>query len=112
MASIRQEKVASLIKRDVGEIMQQNGTQYLPGKMITVTIVRMSPDLSFAKIYVSIFPTDEPKQDLEKLKSHGSEIRGLLGKRVKNQLRIVPELGFYLDDSLDYAERIDDLLND
>jgi ribosome-binding factor A len=112
MASIRQEKVASLIKRDVGEIMQQNGTQYLPGKMITVTIVRMSPDLSFAKIYVSIFPTDDPKQDLEKLKSHVSEIRGLLGKRVKNQLRIVPELGFYLDDSLDYAERIDDLLND
>ncbi|KAB1063213.1 30S ribosome-binding factor RbfA [Salibacter halophilus] len=112
MASIRQEKVASLIKRDVGEIMQQNGTQYLPGKMITVTIVRMSPDLSFAKIYVSIFPTDDPKQDLEKLKSNGSEIRGLLGKRVKNQLRIVPELGFYLDDSLDYAERIDDLLND
>ena len=108
--SIRQEKVASLIRRDVGEILQQNGSNFLPGKMITVTVVRVSPDLGFGKIFVSIFPTDAPKEDLEKLRSHASEVRHELGKRVKHQLRIVPEIAFFYDDSLDYAERINDLL--
>lgn len=111
MASIRQDKVASLIRRDLGEILQQKSTDILPGKMISITIVRMSPDLSFAKAFVSIFPSEDPKEELLTLRSYTSEIRFELGKRVKNQLRIVPEIGFMIDDSLDYAERINELLS-
>ena len=110
MSTIRQEKVAALIKRDVGEILMHNNNEYLPGKMLTVTVVRISPDLSFAKVYVSIFPSDNLEGDLAKLKSHEKNVRGKLGKRVKNQLRIVPEIAFYKDDSQDYVERIDELL--
>tara|TARA_Y100000815_G_C13101972_1_gene409788 strand:- start:261 stop:596 length:336 start_codon:yes stop_codon:yes gene_type:complete len=108
--SIRQEKVAKLIQRDLGEIFQRNGAQMLPGKMITVTVVRTAPDLKMAKVYLSVFPTNDGKKDLKVIKEHASEIRRELGNRIKNQLRAVPELYFYLDDSLDYAERIDDLL--
>lgn len=111
MASIRQDKVARLLQKDLGEILQQKGTEYLPGKMITVTVVRISPDLGFAKTFVSIFPSDEPKKDLEVLRAQENEVRFLLGKRVKNQLRIVPDVAFFLDDSLDYAERINELLD-
>ena len=110
MASIRQEKVASLLKRDLSEIFQREGTNYLPGQMITVTTVRIAPDLSFAKVFISLFPSDDKKADLEKVKLHTSEVRKHLGNRVKHQLRIVPEIAFYIDDSLDYAERIDELL--
>lgn len=111
MSSVRQEKVASLIKRDIGDILTHHGPEYVPGKMLTVTVVRMSPDLSFAKIYVSIFPSNDLKGDLAKLKQHESAVRGKLGNRVKNQLRIVPEIAFYKDDSQDYVERIDELLD-
>ncbi len=109
--SIRQEKVAKLIQRDLGEIFQQVGTDILPGKMISVTVVRTAPDLRMARVYLSIFPTDTSKTDLKAIKSHAGEIRFQLGQRIKNQLRNVPELFFYLDDSLDYAERIDELLD-
>lgn len=110
MDSIRQQKVASLLKRDIGEILTHHGPEYLPGKMLTVTTVRMSPDLSFAKVYISIFPSEDLKADITKLKNHEKPVRGKLGNRVKNQLRIVPEIAFYLDDSQDYVERIDELL--
>ena len=109
--SIRQEKVAKLIQKDLGEILQQNGSDFLPGKMISVTVVRTAPDLRMARVYLSIFPTDDSQQDLKVIKEHGAELRFQLGKRIKNQLRNVPELFFYLDDSLDYAERIDELLD-
>lgn len=111
MSGLRQQKVARAIQRDMGEILQQQGPMLVPGRMITVTQVRMSPDLGLAKVYISIFPSSKAKQDLERIKDAGSSLRFELGKRVKNQLRVVPELAFYLDDSLDYAERIDELLN-
>jgi ribosome-binding factor A len=91
MESTRQNKVARLIQKDLGEIFQQLGKPALQGRMVTVTVVRMSPDLSVAKVY--------PKP-----------IRNQLGQRVKNQLRIVPELAFFIDDSLDYVDKIDQLL--
>ena len=109
--SIRQEKVSKLIQKDLGEIFQQVGSDMLPGKMVSVTVVRAAPDLRAAGAYVSVFPTDSSKEDLKVIKSHASELRFQLGKRIKNQLRNVPELFFYLDDSLDYAERIDELLD-
>ena len=78
--------------------------------MITVTVVRMSPDLSLAKIYLSFFPVKENEDPLSSLKEHTAEIRYELGNKVHNQLRIIPELAFFVDDSLDYIEKIEKLL--
>ncbi len=88
-------------------------TNELGGKMITVTTVRISPDLGVAKVYLSIFPKKE-KEDrtLKEIKNMTPQIRHELGKKVRNQLRIIPELNFFEDDSLDYIENIDNLLND
>ncbi len=112
MESTRQQKVSRLLHRELGEYFQQHGREMLTGKMITVTIVRVSPDLSVAKAYLSIFPLDKKEDPLEAIKSHGSRIRHHIGNKVKNQLRIVPEFIYYLDDSLDYIENIDNLLKE
>jgi ribosome-binding factor A len=110
MASIRQEKVANLLKRDLSEILRVQSSTLTPGKMLTVTVVRMAPDLSFAKVYVSVFPSSDAAKDVKAINDHKSEIRGILGKKIGKQVRIVPEIAFALDDSLDFAERIDELL--
>lgn len=110
MESTRQNKVARLIQKDLAEIIQQLGKPVLQNRMVTVTVVRMSPDLSLAKVYLSIFPSEKKEEFLEHLKQSLKLIRNLLGQRVKNQLRNVPELAFFLDDTLDYVEKIDQLL--
>lgn len=110
MASIRQSKVASLLQRDLATIFQQESKNLFGGAFITVTIVRMAPDLSFAKVYLSIFTKEDKKEVLEQVKSKASAIRGILGRKIGKQVRIIPELGFYLDDSIDYASKIDELL--
>ena len=96
MDSLRQSKVARLLQKEIGDIFIKEFKSPLPGVMISITQVRVSPDLGVAKVYVSLFPS--------------SEVRGFLGNRVAKQLRIVPEIIFYLDDSFDYAEKIDQLL--
>ena len=111
MESIRQKKVGRLIQKELGNIFLQNGYGNIGGAMVTVTVVRMAPDLSFAKVYISVFPSEKAEQSLLVIKQKSSEIRGILGNKVGKQLRIVPELAFYIDDSLDYAARIDELLN-
>ena len=110
MSSIRQNKVESLLKNDLGTIFQQHSRDFGIREMISVTIIRISPDLSFAKVYVSIFPSDNAATCLEAIQRNASSIRGILGKKIGKQVRIVPELAFYIDDSLDYAENIDQLL--
>lgn len=110
MESTRQNKVARLLQKDLSDIIQKLNATIAPGQLITVTVVRISPDLSVARVYVSIFPTIHREETLEKIKKHAWNIRLLLGERVRHQLRIVPELSFFIDDSLDYAERIDNLL--
>ncbi len=79
--------------------------------MITVTTVRVSPDLGLAKIYLSIFPSDKNEETLEKITDNTPRIRNELGSKVRKQLRIIPEIAFYLDDSLDYIDNIDSILN-
>lgn len=106
----RQQKIARLIQKDLSEMFRAAPQNITQGKMVSVTIVRMSPDLSVAKVYLSIFPSDKPDDFLKNLKPHTKQIRFDLGKKVRHQLRIVPELAFFIDDSLDYAEHIDDLL--
>ena len=110
METTRQQKVARQIQKDLSEIFQHSTKEIAQGKMITVTVVRMSPDLALARVYLSIFPSEHPDKFIETLQPYVKHIRHELGKKVRYQLRIVPELAFFIDDSLDYAERIDDLL--
>jgi ribosome-binding factor A len=110
MESTRQNKVARSVQKDLGEILQRLGKDVLQGRMVTITMVRMSPDLSLAKVFLSIFPSENKDEFLEHLRQYTKPIRNQLGQRVRNQLRIVPELAFFIDDSLDYVEKIDQLL--
>ncbi len=110
METQRQQRVSRLIQKDIGEILQQSGREWFPGEMITVTKVYVTADLSIAKVYLSIFGKDA-SEVIRKVEMKGGEIRKHLGFRVKNQLRQVPELRFFVDDSLDYIDNIDKLLN-
>ncbi|MDD2548471.1 MAG: 30S ribosome-binding factor RbfA [Bacteroidales bacterium] len=112
MEGTRLSKVSRQIQKDLGEIFLHQSKTVFRGKMITVTTVRVSPDLGIAKVYVSIFPTNDKEKILELIRLHTKSIRYELGQRIKNQMRIVPDLSFYIDDSLDYIENIDRLLKD
>ena len=108
--STRQQKINKQLQKDLADIFQQQGMQAYNGAMISVTAVRVSPDLGAAKIYLSIFPSAKVQEVMSIVVENTKAIRGELGRRVRHQLRIVPELAFFVDDSLDYVERIDDLL--
>ena len=112
MATVRQKKVAELIRRELGIIFQRNAATLCLGAMVTPTAVRISPDLGVAKVYVSIFAGPKPNEVLTHLKRASGTVRYELAKAIRNQLRKAPELHFYLDDSLDYAENIDNLLKE
>ena len=109
-ASTRQLKVAREIQKDLAEIIRAKGMAAFGGAMVTVSEVRVSPDLSVAKAYVSIFPSAKQAEVMQLLEENVKALRGELGRQVGKQLRIVPELVFFLDTSLDYAEHIDQLL--
>ena len=107
----RQQKISRQIQRDIAEILQRDGAAIAAGSMITVTTVRVSPDFGYAKIYVSVFPFDKHPQLLATLEENNWFIRRQLGQRIRNQLKVVPELQFFLDDSLEYIENIEEALN-
>mgnify|MGYP002726348498 FL=1 len=109
-ASTRQLKIAREIQKDLAEIIRSKGMAVFGGAMVTVSEVRVSPDLSLAKTYVSIFPSAKAEEVMKLLNDNVKALRGELGHQVAKQLRIVPEIVFYLDTSLDYAEHIDELL--
>lgn len=112
METIRQEKINNLLQKDLGEIFQLELRHVSLGSMITITKVRVTSDLSLAKVYLSLFATSDKDALLKNIRSHTKEIRGKLGKRIRHQLRVVPELNFYIDDSLDYIENIESLLDE
>ena len=112
MDTIRQEKINNLLQKDLGEIFQIEMRHVSQGSMITVTKVKITSDLSVAKVYLSLFATADKDEMLKTIRSHAKEIRGKLGVRIRHQLRVVPNLNFYLDDSLDYIENIDNLLSE
>ncbi len=111
MESNRQQKIARLLQKELSELLRKDGFVYAPGRMITVSKVTVSPDLGLAKAYLSIFPSTSAKEDLKKISKNAKQIRFSLGKIVGKQLRVVPELAFFLDDTLDYLENIDSLLD-
>lgn len=102
--------MAREIQRDLAEIIRSKGMATFGGAMVTVSEVRISPDLSIAKVFVSIFPSDKQGQVMIILEDNKKAIRGELGRQVSSQLRIVPEIDFMLDTSLDYAQHIEELL--
>ena len=108
--STRQQKIGKQLQRDLAEIIRGKGMAAFGGAMVTVSEVRVSPDLSFAKVFVSIFPSAKGDQAMELLQNSVKQIRGELGRLVGKQFRIVPEIAFYRDNTLDYVEHIDDLL--
>ena len=112
METTRQNKISRLLQKDIAEIIQKEGRDLFTGVLISVTNVRISPDLSIARVYLSIFPSEKGAETLLEIKKHQSKIRGLLGIKVGKQLRIVPQLDFHIDDSLDYIDNIDRLLKE
>lgn len=107
----RQKKIAGVIQKDLADILQRSATDSgLKGTLISVSKVSVTTDLSIAKVYVSIFPNKEGKALLEGIKANQVMIRHELAHRTKHQLRRVPELNFYLDDSLEYIDKIEQSL--
>ncbi len=111
MESNRQKRISRLLQKDLGEILQLEGRGWFPGAMVTVTKVQVTSDLSIARTYLSIFGKDA-KEVLKQVETHTKEIRHQLGLREKNQLRHIPTLRFFIDDSLDYIENIERLLKE
>ena len=108
--STRQLKVAKEIQKVMAEIIRSKGMAAFGGALVSVSGVKISPDLSVAKIYVSIFPSDKSEAVMAVLEENANALRGELGAKVGKQLRIVPEITFYIDSSLDYVEHIESLL--
>lgn len=102
--------MARVIQKDVAEIFQKEMRNAFGSGLISVTHVFMSADLSFAKTYLSIYGAKDKEKTLEVIRKHAKEIRRFLGMRVRKQLRIVPEIAFFIDESADYAEHIEEIL--
>jgi ribosome-binding factor A len=109
METTRQKKVSRLLQKEISQIIQHRSFE-LGKSMITVTTVRVSPDLSLARIYLSIFPAGETEKVLLHVRERIPQIRHELGNQIRHQLRIIPELAFFIDDSLDYIEKIERLI--
>lgn len=112
MESKRQHKISKLLQQDLSQIFQLDARRLYQGAMITVTKINITSDLSVAKVYVSLFATKDANQTLQLIKENAKNVRFQLGNRVKHQLRIVPNLQFYIDDSLDYIDNIESLLKE
>ncbi len=109
METTRQNKIARLIQKELSEIFLLQ-TKAMNGVLISVSAVRISPDMSMARVYLSVFPSDKSEEIVKNINENMKSIRFELGTRVRHQLRIIPELKFFVDDSLDYIEKIDQLL--
>ena len=109
METTRQPKIARLLQKELSEIFLLQ-TKSMHGVLVSVSAVRISPDLSIARVYLSIFPSEKGEELIKNINANMKSIRYELGTRVRFQLRIIPELKFFLDDSLDYLEHIDELL--
>ena len=109
METTRQAKISRLLQKELSEIFRHQ-TAKMRGVLVSVSAVRVSPDLSVAKAYLSVFPSDKAEEMLDSINHNSKTIRYELAQKVRYQLRKTPELTFYLDDSLDYLENIDNLL--
>ena len=109
METTRQNKISRLIQKELSEIFLLQ-TKSMNGVLVSVSAVRISPDMSIARVYLSVFPSERSQEIVKNINDNMKSIRYELGTRVRYQLRIIPELKFFVDDSLDYIEKIDSLL--
>jgi len=109
MESKRQQKFAGVIQEELAQIFQREGAAFLPNTLVTITRVRVSPDLAVAKVYLSFFNTNNTTLSINTVNAHAGEIRYKLGARIRHQVRVVPELTFFVDDTNEYVERMDHL---
>lgn len=109
METTRQNKIARLIQKELSDIFLLQ-TKAMHGVLVSVSVVRISPDMSYARVYLSVFPSERSQKIVKNINDNMKSIRFELGNRVRHQLRIIPELKFFVDDSLDYAAHIDELL--
>ena len=110
MESTRQQKFSRLIQKELAYVFQREFTHLFPNKLLSVNTVRMSPDLGLAKVYVSAIGGG--KEVLETLQLETRNIRYSLAKRIRNQVRVIPEIAFFYDDTIAYSNRIDEILSD
>ena len=111
MESKRQQKFAGVIQEELAQIFQREGGSFLPNTLVTITRVRVSPDLSVAKVYLSFFNTNNTSLSINTVNAHTGEIRYKLGTRIRHQARVVPELTFFVDDTNEYVEKMDHLFD-
>ena len=109
METTRQNKISRLLQKELSGIFLLQ-TKAMPGVLVSVSAVRISPDMSIARVYLSIFPSEKSEEMVKNINNNMKSIRFELGTRVRHQLRIIPEVKFFVDDSLDYIEKIDALL--
>lgn len=109
MQETRQNRIARLLQKELSVIFQQQ-TRAMRGVMVSVTHAKVSPDLSICTAHLSVFPSERSQEILDNINEQKSQIRFELGNRIKSQVRIIPDLRFFIDDSLDYLEKIDELL--
>lgn len=112
METTRQKKISRLLQKELAEIFRRRSNELTPGRMITVTIVRVSADLSIARVYLSIFPSEESDKAISVIRDASRQIRYELGQSVHSQIRKIPELSFFSDDSHDYIDNIERLLEE
>lgn len=110
--SKRQQRFAGVIQQDLAELFQREGNTWAPGAFVTVTKVRVTPDLAIARVFLSFLNTNTAKEDIKSIKTKTNEIRYKLGARIKNQARIVPQLEFFLDDTNEYVEHMDKIFEE
>lgn len=110
MFSKRQKQVSSFIQKELGELFLLKAAAWAPGKMLTISVVRITKDLGIANVFLSVFPSGDADKVIEDLNKKVPEIRFELGNRIRHNVRRIPELRFYLDDSLDYIDKIDQAL--
>jgi len=109
LETTRQNKIARLIQKELSDIFQKQ-TSAMRGVLVSVSACRISPDLSVCRVYLSVFPSERAEEIVQNINVNQKQVRFELGSRVGKQLRIIPELKFFVDDSLDYVEHIDELL--
>lgn len=109
MESTRQQKFARLIQREVSDIFSKHGKEFFGNAFVTITKVNVTPDLGLARINMSMFKQTEPQKILEQIQKHKGNIRKLLGIKIKNTIHHIPDLEFFVDSSLDYVEKMDNI---
>ena len=111
METKRQQKFARVIQKELSEILQKEGWSFHGSSIVTITMVRMSPDLSIAKVYLSIFNAENNELLLNELRAKAREIRYKLGEKIRNQVRVIPNIDFFIDDSMEYVSKMEKIFD-